>query len=196
VTDVSSVEGAPRRATRKLKPAGRSKVGNGKVLIAGIGTHTREYREYRDAVADLVEHLGSDPTAVQRAIIEEAAGLVVWCRNARLSLLKGDDFDIGKYTTATNALRRLLADIGKERRLKDVTPTLAEYLASKHQYAKRTNKTAAETSPAPVEEIIAISGSCAPATFLMAQRATLMADVVRMHHLRHVEGLLRVLDFF
>ena len=35
---------------------GRSRVGNGKVLIAGIDTHTREYRQYRDVVIDLVEH--------------------------------------------------------------------------------------------------------------------------------------------
>ncbi|HEY6676326.1 MAG TPA: hypothetical protein VIZ87_06025 [Terrimicrobium sp.] len=98
------------------------------MLLSGIDPHTLAYREYRDAVADLVEHLGSDPTAVQRAIIEEAAGLIVWCRNARLALLKGEDFDVGKYTTATNTLRRLLADIGQERRLKDITPGVDEYL--------------------------------------------------------------------
>jgi hypothetical protein len=87
-------------------------------------------------VADLVEHMGSEPTAVQRAIIEEAAGLVVWCGSQRLALLTGAEFDVGKYTTATNALRRLLVDIGQERRLKDVTPTLDGYLASKR--AKET----------------------------------------------------------
>ena len=107
---------------------GRSRVGNGKVLIAGIDTHTREYREYRDVVADLVEHMGSAPTAVQRAIIEEAAGLIVWCRSQRLALLKGEQFEVGPYTTATNALRRLLEDIGQDRPLKDVTPDLREYL--------------------------------------------------------------------
>ena len=37
-------------------------------------------------------------------------------------------FNISSYTTATNALRRLLEDIGQERRLKDVTPDLHEYL--------------------------------------------------------------------
>src|SRR5262245_15097865 len=92
--------------------------------LLGSFVHSREYREYRDAVADLVEHLGSNPTAVQRAIVEEAAGLIVWCRNARLALLKGDDFDVGKYTTATNSLRRLMAVIGQERRLTDITPSV------------------------------------------------------------------------
>jgi hypothetical protein len=58
----------------------------------------------------------------------KTAGLVVWCRRQRLALLQGGEFDVSKYTTATNALRRLLEDIGQERRLKDVTPDLHEYL--------------------------------------------------------------------
>jgi hypothetical protein len=133
--DASSVqaEGMPtqRHADRKLKPVARSRVGNGKILLAGIDTHTAAYREYRDVVSDLVEHLGSTPSVVQRAICEEAAGLVVWCRRERLALLLGEEFNVGAYTTAANSLRRLLADIGQERRAKDITPTLEEYLEAK-----------------------------------------------------------------
>jgi hypothetical protein len=152
--DVSDVEAAAkqqgRRADRKVKPVARSRVGNGKVLLTGIDTHSREYREYRDAVADLVEHLGSNPTAVQRAIVEEAAGLIVWCRNARLALLKGEDFDVGKYTTATNSLRRLLADIGQERKLKDITPDLHSYL--KQKAARDASKSSAGLSDDGAQE--------------------------------------------
>jgi hypothetical protein len=127
--DTVSKAATNSRPVAPKDPRCRSAVANGKRLIAGVDKNTREYREYRDVVADLVEHMGSAPTAVQRAIIEEAAGLVVWCRSQRLALLKGEDFQIGPCTTATNALRRLLEDIGQERRLKDVTPDLHEYLA-------------------------------------------------------------------
>jgi Tfp pilus assembly protein PilN len=112
------------------------------VLLSGVDTHSRTYLEYRDVVDDLADHLGSAPTVVQRAIIEEAAGLVVWCRKARLALLKGDEFNISAYTTATNTLRRLLADIGQEALLKDVTPDLDTYLASKRE----TKRLAAEAA--------------------------------------------------
>jgi hypothetical protein len=130
---LNDTETAPKERRRSAetdprKPVRRSRVGNGVTLITGADKNSAEYREYRDVVADLAEHMGSAPTAVQRAIIEEAAGLVVWCRQQRLALLKGGPFDVGPYTTATNALRRLLADIGQERRLKDVTPTLEEYM--------------------------------------------------------------------
>jgi hypothetical protein len=90
------------------------------------------YREYCDAVSDLVQHLGGEPTVVELAIAEEAAGLIVWCRKARIELLKDEGrFDLPSYTAAINALRRLLGDIGQERRLRDVTPSLHTYLESK-----------------------------------------------------------------
>jgi uncharacterized Zn finger protein len=118
-----------RAVTAARPPSQRSRVGNGKTLIAGLDQRSADYREYADVVADLVEHLGSDPTVVERAIAEEAAGLVIWCRRARRALLAGEDFDVSAYTTAANSLRRLLADIGQEPRLKDVTPSLASIAA-------------------------------------------------------------------
>jgi len=125
--------GSPlKRSARAAKsPANRSRVGNGKSLMAGADLRSADYREYRDIVADLVSHLGGDPSATQSAIIEEAAGLVFWCRRARLALVNGAEFDIGPYATATNALRRLLTDLGLQRVAKDITPDLHHYLASK-----------------------------------------------------------------
>jgi len=111
-----------RRAIARKKPRARSRVGNGKALLAGIDQRSLPYREYQDTVADFVHHLGGDPSAVELAIAEEAAGLIVWCRLARLALLTGGKFDVAAYTTGVNALRRLLADIGQERRLHDVIP--------------------------------------------------------------------------
>ena len=114
-TDITTPKPRRLRADAKRKPEGRSRVGNGKMLLSGVDTHSVEYRE----------------SVVQRAIAEEAAGLVVWCRRARLALLTDGEFDVGQYTTAANSLRRLLADIGQERMLKTIVPSLEEYAASK-----------------------------------------------------------------
>ena len=46
-------------------------------------------------------------------------------------MANGKDIDIAEFTTATNALRRLLADLGLERRQRDLTPSLEGYLAAK-----------------------------------------------------------------
>ena len=123
---------APRRqaAARKTRFM-RSRVGNGKTLMAGVDQRSLPYREFQDTVADLTHHMGGSPTVTQQAMLEEAAGLVVWCRAQRVELLQGGKFDIGPYTTAVNALRRLLVDLGLDAKLHDVTPTIEDYFARK-----------------------------------------------------------------
>jgi hypothetical protein len=129
-----------KRSTTVRKPTARSRVGNGKALLAGIDQRSSIYREFQDCVADMVAHLGNDATVTEQAMIEEAAGLVVWCRTERLKLLTGGAFQIGPYTTAVNSLRRLLVDLGLEQRLTDVTDTI-EAAVARHR-AERARKDA------------------------------------------------------
>lgn len=142
--------GSPlKRSARAAKsPANRSRVGNGKALMAGADLRSADYREFRDIVSDLVSHLGGDPSATQAAIIEEAAGLVFWCRRARLALVNGEQFDIGSYATATNALRRLLTDLGLPRVAKDITPSLHDYIARNHAQTSQDSPAAPEGADA------------------------------------------------
>src|SRR5262245_48194160 len=74
-------DGQPSITRPKIaKGRQRSAVANGTRLIAHADKNSAEYRQYRDIVLDLVGHLGGDATVTQRAVIEEAAGLIVWCR--------------------------------------------------------------------------------------------------------------------
>jgi len=41
----------------------------------------------------------------------------------------GEALNVTEFITATNALRRLLNDLGRERRMKDITPSIDSYLA-------------------------------------------------------------------
>lgn len=75
--------------------------------------------------------LGGDPTTGQDAIVQRIVCLQAWAEDAEAQYLQTGALDIATHTTATNALRRLLADIGLERRQRDVTPSLAEYARSK-----------------------------------------------------------------
>jgi hypothetical protein len=45
--------------------------------------------------------------------------------------VSGEQLELGEYLQAVNVQRRVLATLGLERRARDVTPTLVEYLASK-----------------------------------------------------------------
>ena len=55
--------------------------------------------------------------------------LALWCEAAEAEAAGGKELDLATYCTATNTLRRLLLDIGLERRMRDVTRSIASYLA-------------------------------------------------------------------
>ena len=87
--------------------------------------------------AALVAHLGGEVHAseTRRHLAKRASALIVWCEVEEARLATGETLDVQTYTTAVNALRRLLVDLGLERAARDVTPPLADYLASKAEGA-------------------------------------------------------------
>lgn len=112
-------------------PNAATRMGTGGTALAGVDMRTHGGRRYKELCADLVHHLGGEATAPQLAIIRRAAALAAWCEAQEAEQAQGGDLDIAAFTTATNSLRRLLVDLGLERRLKDVTPSLEQYLAGK-----------------------------------------------------------------
>jgi len=100
-------------------------------ILAGVDMRTHGGRRFKELCADLIDHLCDDPTAPQLAIIRRAAALAVWCEQAEAEQAQGGDFDVASYTTAANTMRRLLADLGLERKARDVTPSLSDYIAKR-----------------------------------------------------------------
>lgn len=114
-----------------VKPTARSRVSNGKdVFLVDIDERTVPARRFRDVLSQLVSDMGGDPSEAETIIARRAATLTVWCELAEAGMASGADFDVASYTTAANSLRRLLADIGLERRAKDVTPSIADIAAA------------------------------------------------------------------
>lgn len=120
-----------RRHISKPKPQGATRIGTQGTILAGVDMRTHGGRRFKELCADLVDHLGDDPTAPQFAIIRRAAALAVWCEQAEADQAQGGEFDVASYTTAANTMRRLLSDLGLERRARDVTPDLQTYIAGK-----------------------------------------------------------------
>ena len=75
--------------------------------------------------------MGGDLTAASTAIVCRAATLVTWAEQQEGEFANTGKMDIQQYATAVNTLRRLLADVGLERKARDLTPTLAEYAAAR-----------------------------------------------------------------
>ncbi len=119
------------QALTKTKPTGGTREGNGRAILPGVDGRSWHARRFRELAADLASHLGDEMTPPQEAIVRRAAQLMVWCEAAEAAYARGEDFDIAAYSSTANALRRLLTDLGLERRAKDVTPPLADYIAER-----------------------------------------------------------------
>ena len=114
---------------------GRSRVTNGKVLIAGVDQRSPWVRRCKDVIAAHLSDLGGvdNTSAAERSIIRRAAVLTTELEVLEVRFAKAGEAsaaDLEVYQRCSNSLRRLLEAIGLQRRSRDVTPTLSEYLAS------------------------------------------------------------------
>jgi hypothetical protein len=101
-------------------------------VLEGVDGRSAAARRYRDVLNELISDLGGDPSGAQSAIARRAAALCVVCEQAEAEMVAGGELDLAAFTTAANSLRRLLSDLGLERRAKDITPSLSQYLTSGH----------------------------------------------------------------
>jgi hypothetical protein len=108
--------------------------------LEGVDGRTALARRYRDILEQLIADIGGDPSEAQSLILRRAATLAVWCEQSEAGLAQGKPLDIAEFTTAVNALRRLLADTGLERRSRDVTPDEAVKVEVEHHVVEQADK--------------------------------------------------------
>jgi hypothetical protein len=118
------------------KPTARSRVTNGKTLIAGIDGRSTWVRRCRDLISLHVADKGGEGAVseAERAIIRRAAVLITELElmESKFAAAGGapDIASLDAYQRASNSLRRMLESIGLPRRARDVSPpTLAELRA-------------------------------------------------------------------
>ena len=71
---------------------------------------------------------GRDRLSVMQAeLIDNTAILGAMLKDSAANYLQGEPIDLTEFMSLTNAQRRLLSDLGLEKRIKDVTPSLSEY---------------------------------------------------------------------
>lgn len=108
-----------------------TRVGNGSAILPGVDGRTAMGRRLREIVGALVSDLGGDDamTEAKLHIVRRVAVLAAQLETIEADAANGvRAFDIGSYSTGANTLRRLLADLGLERRARDVTPNLDRYI--------------------------------------------------------------------
>jgi hypothetical protein len=126
----------------------RSSITNGRHILPEIDARSAWMRRLRDLISLHVADLGGEAliTEGERRLIRLAAMLCIQCEmlDAKFASEGGQasQNDLECYQRVTNTLRRTLETLGLERRSRDVTPTLKEYLDAK----TRSNDDSARTA--------------------------------------------------
>jgi len=126
--EAESAPVAPAKGGRKVRL----------MCLADLDGRTKARKAADKLLSDLVSDMGgaAQVSAGRMALAEHAAVLDAMAKHQGALFLRGDPIDVSEYGTLTNALRRLLETIGLERRAKDITPSLSNYLASKAEQVR------------------------------------------------------------
>jgi exonuclease I len=79
-------------------------------------------------------------SAIEVALVEAFAGAAVTLQHLNTQLALGQEIDLSQHAQAVSAMVRVAAKLGLQRRARNVTPTLSDYLAE-----LRASKGATET---------------------------------------------------
>jgi hypothetical protein len=92
--------------------------------------------KYFDKLADdIATDLGGRDqlTAIQRSLIEGFCGACVVLAHLNTKLALGEPIDISQHSQTVGAMVRVATRLGCERIARNVTPTLSDYLRTKHE---------------------------------------------------------------
>lgn len=120
----------------KTKPKGNGKLQL--LTLKDLDGRTSAAKHALELHRAFLNDLGGEDQAstAQRELCQRAACLGAALEDAEAKLLQGDEVSLADYCTLANAQRRILSDIGLDRRAKDITPaapTVEAYLKHKRE---------------------------------------------------------------
>jgi hypothetical protein len=112
----------------------RSRITNGTALLPdvdGRGVVARRLKDITSAI--LADQGGAEQCSEGRLqLVRRFAAAAVIAEQMESRLANGEQIDIEEYALLCSTLTRLAQRIGIDRRAKDVTPSLSEYLAENY----------------------------------------------------------------
>jgi hypothetical protein len=118
--------------SRKVGPFSRDR------SLSTLDKRTKAGRILRSTLADLTAHVGGDPSAAEALLIQSAALKATRLFLLSEKLLNGAEIgaDGDHHALAwLNSMRQDLTALGLAKRVRDVTPSLADYIAANQEKA-------------------------------------------------------------
>jgi hypothetical protein len=139
-----SAEEPPKGRSRgKARSNGSPPLQRGKLKLAkhrfqsfaDLDLRTVAARRAQDVVNRLLEDLGgaSNVSTAERQLVQHAGVLSAFIEDQEVRFISGHEIEINELLAAINVQRRLLVTLGLQRRQRDVTPALQDYLRYKEQ---------------------------------------------------------------
>jgi hypothetical protein len=118
------------------------------LTLDALDGRTAAARRARELIEAIERDLGGAERLTEglRQLVQRAAVLGTYIESCEAQWLGGKSVELGDYLSAINIQRRVLATIGLERKARDVTPSLGEYLA---RYDAEQPEGASKDEPAP-----------------------------------------------
>lgn len=120
------------------KKKARSRVTNGRSLLPrGVDGRSLWYRRFKDLNVLHLSDLGGEDhvSEAERAIVRRAATIIVALEQLEFKFAQEGEAtpqQLELYQRLSNTMRRLLESVGLQRRSRDVTPDLRDYIARKN----------------------------------------------------------------
>ena len=127
----------------------RSAVTNGKRLHVVAPGDTKWARRFKDVLGQIVSDLGGHQVLSegQRQLARRCATIAIACEKMEGEAAAGEDIDLDAYGTLTDRLGRAFQRLGLERRPRDVTPTLDQYLGAREEELRELGETPEAEGP-------------------------------------------------
>ena len=121
---------SPGDGRRITSLTGRSRITNGKDLLAGIDQRSAAFRRYRDLYEAIVgDQGGLDQCSESRKqLVRRFASVSVICEQAEAKLVAGEPINVSEHALLCSTLTRLVSRLGIDRIARDISPTLSDVL--------------------------------------------------------------------
>ena len=130
---VASVKPTASRVPTAGKAQARSRLSNGRDVLPGVDGRSVVARRYRDIIGTVVSDQGGAEhlSEARLQLIRRFSAASVLAEQMEARLARGEEINIQEYSLLVSTMVRVAQRIGIERRARNVTPSLGQYLSNK-----------------------------------------------------------------
>jgi hypothetical protein len=121
------------RSIERRKRHGRSRLSNNKALLPNVDGRSVIFRRFRDICLAVASDQGGleNLSEARLQLVRRFSAACVLAEQIEADLANGQEIDVERHALLCSTLTRLSQRIGVDRRAKNITPSLSDYLVGR-----------------------------------------------------------------